>query len=320
MLLAGDVGGTKTLLGLFEATPGRPRARVTRSYPTASYSRFTDILDAFLADAGGAAGIDATAIGVAGPVVGQRAIVTNIGWAVDRDAVLRHLGARACCVLNDLEAMATSVDVLDSSELLTLQDGTPDPSGNAVVMAAGTGFGVSFLHWTNGRRMPISGEAGHTDFSARTEAELALVAMLRQQFGRATLEYVLSGQGLVHLHRLTHRDRQCSAIDAHALTPAAVSQVAMSGDCQACGEALAMFVDAYGSEAGNVALRTLPAAGLYVGGGIAPKILPALQDGRFMRAFRDKDPMQDLVARFPVKVILNQEAGLLGAAVAASRI
>jgi glucokinase len=221
-----------------------------------------------------------------------------------------------------LEAMATSIEALDGEELAVLQAGTVDPKGNAAVIAAGTGLGSAYLHRRNGRFAPTPSEGGHADFAARTDREIDLLRMLRSRFGRAEVEHVLSGPGLVNLHRLTHGDRPCLAV-SHPDSPDApahVSQGALDGTCATCVEALDMFVDAYGAEAGNLALRGVATGGLFVGGGIAPKILPALQTGRFMRSFLDKAPMDALLSRIPVKVILNQEAGLLGAAIAAAAL
>jgi glucokinase len=321
MWLAADVGGTKTLLGLFEERGGRLHATSIREYPTAGFASFPALLDQFAVDAGPLR-VRGAAAGVAGPVLDNHAVLTNVGWAVDGAEVATHLGVPRVHVLNDLAAIATSVGSLDPSELVTLHEGIPDPYGNAAVIAAGTGLGVALLQRGERYLVPVATESGHADFAARTDDELDLVRHLRGRFGRATVEDVLSGQGFVHLYRLTHGDRPCAAVpdlesdDA----PAQISGAGLDGTCASCVRVLAMFVEAYGAEAGNLALRSLPRAGVYVAGGIAPKILPALQDGRFMRAFLDKAPMDHIVSRVPVYVILNQEAGLLGAAVAASRL
>ena len=181
-------------------------------------------------------------------------------------------------------------------------------------------MGQAYLHRVDGRLHPVASEGGHADFAARTNRELELVRTLRDEFGRVEVERVLSGPGLVNLHRFTHRGAGCPVVDDLAAedAPAHVTQGALPGRCQFCVEALRMFVEAYGAEAGNLALRMTATAGVYVGGGIAPKILPAIRGGRFVDAFRAKEPMSDLVATVPVAVILNAEAGLLGAAVHAN--
>jgi glucokinase len=184
------------------------------------------------------------------------------------------------------------------------------------VIAAGTGLGEALLHHVGGRFVPSPGEGGHADFAARNEREIAVLRDLNARVGRAAVEHVLSGTGLENLHRVTHQDRPCLAADA-VDAPAApvISAAALSGRCPGCVEALDIFVDVYGAEAGNLALRSLATGGVFVGGGIAPKILAALSDGRFMHAFRDKPPHRALLSAMPVSIILNAEAGLLGAAV-----
>lgn len=319
MILAGDVGGTKTLLGLFERGDRRPRPVIVRTYVTTSFPSFTSILDAFVRDVGDPCVVDAAAAGVAGPVVGNRARLTNIPWEISSDEIGARFGITDARLLNDLEAMATSAEVLSGDEILELQAGVERADGNAVVIAAGTGLGEAYLHRVQGRLRPVPSEGGHADFAPRTDREIELLQMLRADYGRAEVEHVLSGPGLLNLHRFTHAGARCGAVDGldGVGAPAGISQAALERTCHACVEALELFVDAYGAEAGNLALRGVATSGVFVGGGIAPRILPALQDGRFMKAFRAKGLMSDLVARMPVKLILNPEAGLLGAAVAA---
>jgi glucokinase len=322
MLLAGDVGGTKTLLGLFERQHPRPVPLAVHSYATASFSRFADILEAFAVDLKKPVTVEAVAMGVAGPVVDDQATLTNVGLHVAADEVGERFGARRARLLNDLEAMASSVEVLAADELLSLQDGIPHHKGSRAVIAAGTGMGQAYLHRTDGGWQPVPTEAGHADFAARTDRELELVRMLRERYGRAEVEQVISGQGLLNLHRFTHRGGECEIVPdlESPVAPALVSQAALGGRCQSCAEALRMFASAYGAEAGNLALRTMATAGVYVGGGIARKILPALTNGDFIEAFRAKEPLNALVAQIPVHVILKDEAGLLGAAVVAQRL
>ena len=322
MLLAGDVGGTKTLLGLFERADPRPRGMTIRAYPTTEFPSFTAILDAFARDVATPLAVDAAAVGVAGPVTGDRAALTNIPWDISRDEIGARLATTRVGLLNDLAAMASSVEVLQPEEIVVLQEGTPRAGGNAAVIAAGTGLGAAYLHRVNGRLRPVPTETGHADFAARNEDEMGLLRVLRGWYGRAEVEHVLSGPGIVNLYRYTHRDLPCDStrdVPPDEI-PAAVSQAGMAGACLHCVRALSMFVEIYGAEAGNVALRGVTTGGLFVGGGIAPKILPALQDGRFIAAFRAKGLMTDLMTQMPVKVILNPEAGVLGAAVAAQEL
>jgi glucokinase len=322
MILAGDVGGTKTLLGVFDRAVPRPSQLHLFRYSTTAFSSFADLLAAFVADLGTVPRLEAVAIGVAGPVVGRVARLTNHTWAVDADEISRWASAPAA-LLNDLEAMAHSVEVLTPDEQVVLQAGTPQPDGHAALVAAGTGLGEAALHRVGRRLVPAPSEAGHADFAARSDREWALAQMLTARYGRATVEHVLSGPGLVNLHRFTHDGKSCAATEAvdAAHHPAAITSAALHTRCDRCVEALRMFVSIYGAEAGNLALRTLATAGLYVGGGIVRHILPAIQrDRTFMDAFLAKAPMDALVARIPVKLILNGETGILGAAVHAQSL
>ena len=317
LVLAGDVGGTKTRLGMFEGLDGQPRMLTVRTYPTTAFNGFTEILATFLRDADPPSAPDAIAIGVAGPVVGNRANLTNADWAVDADAIAAMVGDAPTTLLNDLEAMANAVEALAPDDVFVMQEGVARDDGHAVVIAAGTGLGQAYLHRVDGRLRPLASEGGHADFAPRTDREIELLQMLRAEYGRAEVEHVLSGPGLLNLHRFTHAGRPCQEIAGIPLEArsAAISAAALAGRCASCAEALAIFVTVYGAEAGNLALRGVATSGVYVGGGIAPKILPALRDGRFLEAFRAKGTMSTLVARMPVKVILNERAGLLGAAV-----
>ena len=212
--------------------------------------------------------------------------------------------------------MAYAVPVLDESEVLALQQGEALRGGNIALIAAGTGLGEALLHNVAGRFVPSPSEGGHADFPARTEREIALVRDLTARYGRAEVEHVVSGRGLANVHRVAHRDPCAAGIaldDPDA--PAQITGAALDRRCPGCVETLDLFVEAYGAEAGNLALQTVATGGVYIGGGIAPKILPALQTGVFIRAFRAKPPLDALLAAMPVKVILNADAGLLGAAV-----
>ena len=319
-LLAGDVGGTKTLLGVFEAGVPRPRARVTRSFGTLDHDSLPAMIEIFLREAAvPAASIDRACFGVAGPVIDDAAALTNVSWRVDAAGVARALGVRRVALLNDLVAMAYSVAVLMPSELAVLQQGRPIGNGNRALIAAGTGLGEALLHTVDGRAVPSATEAGHADFAARTEREIALVRDLIARFGRADVEHVISGRGLVNIHRALHTGHCRASIDLDdADAPAKITTAASEGTCAACVETMDLFVEAYGAEAGNLALRSVAGGGIFIGGGIAPKILPALSAGGFMRAFRAKPPLDGMLDAIPVSVILNPEAGLLGAAVFAA--
>jgi glucokinase len=322
MLLAGDIGGTKTLLGVFDPAPARPHTVVMRTLGTLDYPDLITMIAEFTTEpALRGASIDSACFGVAGPVMEGTAALTNVPWSVDGRRVADHFGFTRVDLLNDLQAMAYGVTVLTESEVHVLQDGEPLRSGNIGLIAAGTGLGEALLHNVDGRFIPAPSEGGHADFAARNDREIRLLRWLTARHGRADVEGVLSGRGLVNIHRATHDGACRGGTDLESPdAPAAITAAALERRCDGCVEALEMFVDAYGAEAGNHALRVVSTGGLFVGGGIAPKILPALTDGRFMRAFRAKAPFESLLSAMPVKVVLNAEAALLGAAVFAASL
>lgn len=323
MILAGDLGGTKTLLGLFERSTdrsvARPRPLVVRSFSTPAFTNLTTMISAFSEDAQVRGHVVSSAsFGVAGPVLGRTATLTNVPFEIDADAVSRAFGIAQVSLLNDLEAMAWSLRVLSHTEVAGLQEGEAHPRGNLALIAAGTGFNEALVHHIGDRFVPTAAESGHADWAARTDRETRLLRDLTDRLGRAEVESVISGPGIANIHRVTH-EAPCHVIDdVDALdAPARISEAALNRRCQGCVDALQMFVEAYGAEAGNLALRTMATGGVFIGGGIAPKILPLLTDGRFMRAFLDKGRFRGLLQRVPVRVILNADTGLLGAAVAA---
>ena len=320
MLLAGDIGGTKTLLGLFDPRTTRPEPILVRSFGTLDYADLPSMIEEFLRDeAAPPRAIEAACFGVAGPVIDDSADLTNVPWRVDARQVVRRFTLQRVSLLNDLQAMAYAVPVLRGAEVHVLQEGEPTLGGNIALIAAGTGLGEALLHNLNGRLIPSPSEGGHADFPARNEREFTLARDLIARYGRADVEHVISGRGFLNLHRVAHHAPCAARIDLDDPdAPAQISAAALDGRCAGCREALDMFVEAYGAEAGNMALRGVATGGVFVGGGIAPKILPALTTGAFMRTFREKPPLEAMLAAMPVKVILNEEAGLLGAAVFAS--
>ena len=320
MLLAGDIGGTKALVGLFDPRPARPLPIAVREFATLDFSGLTAIISAFASqEAVSLASVRCACFGVAGPVIGEAAALTNVAWRIDGPATAGALGIPRVALLNDLQAMAYGVPVLNGDELHVLQEGESVGGGNVALVAAGTGLGEALLHNVDGRLIPSPSEGGHSDFPARTEREIVVLRYLIQRFGRASVEQVVSGRGLVNLHGVTH-DGRCPALDRrdHPDAPAIISKAALERRCFACVEALELFVDAYGAEAGNLALRTVSTGGVFVAGGIARKILPALADGRFLHAFSEKAPFEEMLRKMPVKVILNDQVGLVGAAVYAA--
>jgi glucokinase len=324
MLLAGDVGGTKTLLGLFRTAVGRPEPVHVRTFVTLDFDGLEAVIGAFLeSHVERSLAIDAACFGVAGPIVENTARLVNVPWSVDGRAIAARFGIAPVVLLNDLAAMGYSVPVLERTELLVVHGGEPVRTGNAAVIAPGTGLGQALLHNAGGMLVPSPSEGGHADFSARTPREIELLQFLTALYGRADCESVISGRGLANLFRFTHPTGQCPGLvdpgDSDGLAPH-VTASALIGNCLRCVEALEIFMSALGAEAGNLALRSVATRGIYIGGGIAPKILPAFQRPHFIEAFVAKGPMRDLLEKIPVAVILNREAALIGAAVRAQSL
>jgi len=320
LILAGDLGGTKTYLARFEIEKGLPGApQGLELLPSAEYPSFEALVRAYVAKHPGP--VEAACFGVAGAVVENSVRVTNLPWIVDGASLARELGLTRVRLINDLVATGYGIAALRPGELTVLQAGDPASDSNAGLLAAGTGLGESILVRLGRDYLPVASEAGHADFAPRTDAELRVFRALRARHGRVSYERVLSGPGLVALGELFHEERSARAEWARHLEAAGeagaaevVSTLGMAGSCPACEEALRLFVGVYGAEAGNMALRAVARGGIYLGGGIAPKILPALKWDVFLEAFRDKEHLRPLLSSIPVWVILNPRTGLLGAA------
>ena len=315
-VLAGDVGGTTTRLGVFERRNRRPALVAARTYATREFATIEAMTTSFLRDAGiPASTLSAGCYGAAGPVIDGVAMLTNTPVRVDGRAIADAVGVPIVQVLNDLEALAHAVPVLSDDELCVLQQGRVNRAGAIAIIAAGTGLGEAVLYPMGDRFVAKASEAGRTDFAARTETDITVLRALTSEFGRAALEQVVSGPGLVNIHRALQTNGCDAGVDlSEADAPGAITNSAISRSCRACMAAIALFVEAYGAEAGNLALRTVATGGIYVGGGIAPKMLGLLTGGAFLAAFRAKPPFGALLESMPVKVILNSDAGLLGAA------
>lgn len=321
-VLSGDIGGTKTRLAIVAVRGNEVIIEHEISYPSRQYERFDSLLAEFLADVQTP---EAAAFGIAGPVQGRVAITTNLPWQIDADALQRQFGFTRCLLLNDLEATACGLPALGPDDLLTLQAGAPDACGNQAVIAAGTGLGEAGLFWDGRQHQPYATEGGHASFAPSNTLEFALLRHLQQQFGYVSWERVVSGMGIVSIHEFLCRYRQEEAPDwlASAMreidAAAAISRAALAGSDEICAETLACFVKLYGAEAGNLALKTMSRGGLFIGGGIAPKILPMLQGELFLDAFLAKGRMRPLLEAMPVSVILNDRAALYGPALRAVR-
>ena len=318
MILAGDVGGTKTALALFEVRR-RALAVVRESVlPSQGFAALTDAIRQFLLE-GSPVSVDAACVGVAGPVIDGRSTATNLPWVVDEASLAACVSTRRIRLVNDLEATGHGVLGLPPSSLATLQAGEPRKATMALI-AAGTGLGEVLLVWEGRRYRVVSSEGGHTDFAPRTDLETELFQFLRKEFGRVSYERVVSGPGLYNIYRFLLASG--GAPEAEWLRSrmetgdpsAVVAEAALASRDARAVQALDMFVSIYGAEAGNLALKALAVGGVFIGGGIAPKIRAKLEDGAFIGAFRDKGRLGGMMTTIPVHLALEPRAALLGAA------
>ncbi len=321
-VLAGDVGGTKVHLGLYRAAGGKLDCLRDRVYATRDFAALEEVAADFL---GAGESIEAACFGVPGPVIGGLARPVNVPWTMDERAVARALRVDGARLINDLEATAYGMLYLEENEIAVLQRGAP-PAARApiAVIAAGTGLGESALiPLAGGRWRSVATEGGHVDFAPRGRLQVELMEFLEREFDHVSYERVLSGPGLVSIHRFlcTRVPGAEPAWLAEEIAggrdiAAAISEGALARRDPRCVEALEMFVAIYGAEAANLALKYLALGGVYLGGGIAPKIVPMLAaaEGGFMRAFLAKGRMAEVLAKIPVRVALNDAAALIGAA------
>ena len=326
MILAGDIGGTKTVLALFEETPDGLTLFREETYASKSAPTLEELALRFL-ESSGRPVVRAACLGVAGAVVEGRVKTTNLPWELDQTTLADTLGIPKVRLLNDLEAAAYGVLAAPPETCLTLQSGVPrkEPATLALI-AAGTGLGEAIMAWDGTRHLVIASEGGHADFAPRTELEAQLWEFLRREFGRVSYERVLSGPGFFNAYRFLRYHRKLeeptwlTAQIAAGDPSAAVSRAALAGLDPVCVESLTLCVSIYGAEAGNLALKAMAVGGVYVGGGIAPKILELLREGPFMAGFLEKGRMTDLMRTIPVHIVCDPRAPLLGAADRASAL
>jgi glucokinase len=322
MILAGDIGGTKTVLALYEETSGGLQlVGEAPPYSSRDHQSLEQILSKFL-EAEKALSLRAACFGVAGPVLDGKSQITNLPWLVDEQALARFLKGAPVKLLNDLEATAYGMLFLRPDELCVLNPGVPSGRrGNIAIVAAGTGLGEAMLYWDGRRHHPMASEGGHADFAPRTDQEIELLKYLRSKFGdHVSYERILSGPGLHNIYKFL-RDSDAYSEPAYLAERlktedpgTVITQLGLEGEEPIAVATLELFAALYGAEAGNLALKCVAVGGVFVGGGIAPKLLPALQTGAFMRAFTDKGRLAELMNRIQVSVALNPRAGLLGAA------
>jgi len=319
VIVAGDIGGTNARLATFEVQAGRLLLTREMIYPSRSAPDLETIVRRFVQEVRPSA--TGVALGVAGPVKNGRTETPNLPWVVDSGRLADILSVPRVTLLNDLKANAYGLRHLGPTDFAILQAGAKDAVGNQAILSAGTGLGAAGLYWDGERHRPFATEGGHADFAPRNRLESDLMENIAREKGRVSTERILSGSGLVRIYRFL-RDRS-GVPEPAALTErmgkgdaaAVVSRTALDQSDPVCVQAMDLFVTAYGAEAGNVALRMLATGGVFLGGGIAPKILPWLQrEALFLKAFLDKGRMRPLLEAIPVLVVLNDRAALWGAA------
>jgi len=317
MILAGDVGGTKVHLALYEFTDGNLKHIRDQQFPAREYSGLEEIVREFIVSEK----VTSACFGVPGPVRDGRLRLTNLPWTLDSRELAKDLKIDYVFLINDLQANGYGIAELTSEQICTLSEGDASQIGNRALISAGTGLGEGFLVWDGRSYTPYPSEGGHSDFAPRNDDEIDLLRFLQQKYnGRISQERVVSGMGLTNCYNFL---REVRGIEEPAWLAermatedpnAVITELALKAKSEICEKALDMFVSAYGAEAGNLALKILSVGGLYVGGGIAPRIIEKMKDGTFMKAFTDKGRLSQLLVHMPVRVILESRTALIGAA------
>ncbi len=317
MILAGDIGGTKTVLALFDGRMSPPRMIRRQRFLSTEFEGLEELLRCFMRDQ--RLPVESVCLGVAAPVVNGRCRITNLPWVVDVRRIAALLDVASVALINDIEAMTYGVGMLKGSAFRTIARGAGPGGGSVAVIAAGTGLGEGAACWDGARHIPVALEGGHTDFAPRSDIEIELLRYLLGKYPRVSWERILSGPGLVNIYRFLRdsgrgREPRWLTRDLADGDPAAaVTRAALKRKDPLCREALKLFVALYGAEAGNLALKVNATGGVFIGGGIAPRIADSLGDGTFMAAFLDKGRMRSLMDKIRVRVVLDTDCALLGA-------
>jgi len=317
MILAGDIGGTNARLAYFQLQNGSLRLISERIFPSREYGEFGEIVSKFLCESGDRP--EVACFGIAGPVRNGRVETSNLPWIIEQSRLAKEMQLPATLLINDLEANAWGISALSRQDLVALNQAPPS-TGNQAVIAPGTGLGEAGLYWDGSHHRVFACEGGHTDFAPQGELQIELLQTLTSRYGHVSYERILSGPGLVNVYEFL-RAKKCGdepAGFAQELTQgdaaAAISRAALSGSNKLAEQAMNLWISVYGAEAGNLALKTMATGGIFLGGGISPKILSKLTGPIFMSAFLDKGRLRPLLEAIPVHVITNDKAGLLGAA------
>ena len=319
MILAGDIGGTNTRLALFEKIEHGFRFVAENKFTSSEHQHLSEIVRLFLEE--NSHSVERACFGVPGPIRGKSAKLQNLPWIVDTEDLSKIFGHHNVWLINDLEANAYGLNELDESEFAVLNVGEANPTGNLAVISAGTGLGKAGIYNADGNLQPFATEGGHADFAPRCELEMELLRYLLTKFERVSVERVVSGMGLQNIYeflrdtkRAEEPDWLAEEIKENGDVGAVISKHGLDGKSVICEQTLEIFVSLYGAEAGNLALQILATGGVYLGGGIAPKILSKLKEEEFLKSFTAKGRMSELLEKTPVRVILNDKAALIGAA------
>src|SRR5438477_1045854 len=319
MILAGEIGATRTRLAGFETEGSRLQLVVEKSFMSQEHAGLTEIITTFIQTEGIL--VNRACFGVAGPVRRGRSKISNLPWIIDSRDLAKQLKLDSVGMINDLEAYAYGIDGLDSKDFVVLNEGSEDAEGNRAVISARTGLGVAGLYWDGYRHHPFGCEGGHSDFAPRNELEMALLSYLQKKYGRISCERLLSGPGIKNIYdflRDTKRAEEAQSLKEQIATaqdaPALISKLAAQGQTPICDQTMSIFVSIYGAETGNVALNFLSTGGIYIGGSVAAKNVSKMKDPIFMQSFLDKGRLVPLMKEIPVSIVLNDDAGMIGAA------
>ena len=319
MILSGEIGATRTRLAAFETEGNSLHRVVEKLYLSQEHSGLSGIITDFIRTEG--IPVQSACFGVAGPVKRGRSKISNLPWTIDAHELAKQLTLSTVGLINDLEAYAYGIDALDSKDFITLNEGSEDEEGNRAVISARTGLGMAGLYWDGFRHHPFACEGGHADFAPTNGLEMELLAYLQKKYGRVSCERILSGPGIKNIYdflRDTHQQDEPQwlkeQMSAAPDPPALISQLALEGRAAICDQTLSLFVSIYGAETGNCALNFLTTGGIFLGGSIAAKIVPKMKDPIFMQSFLDKGRMEQLLKEIPVKIVLNDDSGIIGAA------
>jgi glucokinase len=319
MILAGEIGATRTRLAAFDTEGNKLQCVVEKTYLSQEHGGLAELITGFIKTEG--IPVHSACFGVAGPVTAGRSKISNLPWTIDRRELASQLKLDSVGLINDLEAYAYGIDALESKDFITLSEGAEDAEGNRAVISARTGLGVAGMYWDGFRHHPFACEGGHADFAPRNKLDMELLTYLQGKHGRVSSERILSGPGIKNIYDFLRdtnkveeprdlREQMSQAPDP----PALISKLAAEGKSPICDQTMSLFVTIYGAETGNCALHFMSTGGIFIGGSIAAKNVNKMKDPAFMKSFLDKGRMTPLLKQMPVKIVLNDDSGIIGAA------